>query len=658
MKKLLVVLLSVLAICVLFGLVSCSDDDKIINGDDTRPKLSLSSGHGSPGTEIRGSVEGTGISVSNALILVDSIPALVFAQENQSFSFLVPLLSAGQYNVALQGSMGTVSSTVTFTVDQQPTTGAQPGQITENMIFSATDIVDVISASGDELMNLGILSSSELATLNEDLGRANTLLNTMQSEFADLPDSVKTMVDAFLYSAGMSDILGEPGSSLRKSVSELRDIVTSSTPVDTFRVLVSLDALSMALSDLKAGLTLSAVAIIVASGGTATPAAGAIAAINFSISLIDNIIDGSLPTDLDHLEVTFSPDTEPELNVGEQASVIVRGMFATQKDPVDATVDIILSGAFYGIGDALSEQLDGVLTQLSLKFAQVMAVSLDDYVTNVEQVALPHLVTVDINYFEKDMSQIMLANGMSALLPGLTVALDLISLVTPSFAVNPLVFNTNIVSYSPTTGKVTALTTGTLDDSNVRARAWVCNGLCEGWYSFLCFGAEWPEVIEDQMHVVSSIEIVDAETETNSNVALQSNGGTASAISVGTYLGQTQYAYYANDGTSSTSWSDNWDMPAWLKIEFDKTYTIDSVGIWWASHRHTFSISVSTDGTNWNTVVPSRVSINSEGSQPVHESFSISSASAKYIKIDITTTSAPASHIFQASVGELEAFGH
>jgi hypothetical protein len=142
------------------------------------------------------------------------------------------------------------------------------------------------------------------------------------------------------------------------------------------------------------------------------------------------------------------------------------------------------------------------------------------------------------------------------------------------------------------------------------------------------------------------------------NVALQQNGGIATAISEGTYLGQTQYAYYANDGTSSTSWSDYYDMPAWLRIEFDRIYAIDSVGVWWGSHQHTFSISLSADSNSWTTVVPSRLSNNSEESPPIHESFAISSTNAKYIRIDITTTSAPWTHIFQATVAELEAYGH
>ncbi|MCX8014353.1 MAG: discoidin domain-containing protein [Rectinema sp.] len=139
------------------------------------------------------------------------------------------------------------------------------------------------------------------------------------------------------------------------------------------------------------------------------------------------------------------------------------------------------------------------------------------------------------------------------------------------------------------------------------------------------------------------------------NVALSSMGATASAISVGTYLAGPQYASYAIDGNPNTSWASNWDMPAWLQVKFDRTYTISKIGVWWDYHRHDYIIKLSTDGTTWTTV-KTGVSNITEGSPPVHEEFSISPRSARYIRIEITSTSAPSSHIFQSIVAEIEAY--
>jgi len=141
----------------------------------------------------------------------------------------------------------------------------------------------------------------------------------------------------------------------------------------------------------------------------------------------------------------------------------------------------------------------------------------------------------------------------------------------------------------------------------------------------------------------------------STNVALMSNGASATAISEGTYMGDTQYAYEAIDGDENIGWSSNWDIPAWLQVEFNQVYDINSIGVWWGTHQHDFTISLSINGNDWTSVVTG-TSNNSEGGSPVYELFSISNTNAKYMKIDIITTSAPGSHIFQASVDEIEAF--
>lgn len=143
------------------------------------------------------------------------------------------------------------------------------------------------------------------------------------------------------------------------------------------------------------------------------------------------------------------------------------------------------------------------------------------------------------------------------------------------------------------------------------------------------------------------------------NVALANSGGLAKAVSVGTYAGITHHPVNAIDGDSISYWASNWSMPGWLQVEFNKIYSITKVGVWFGAHKHTFSISLSTDGVNWTIVVPSRLSINNEGDViPKHELFNIPATDAKFIKCDIITTSAPSTHIFQSTIHELEAYGN
>ncbi|MGC9355218.1 MAG: PKD domain-containing protein, partial [Mariniphaga sp.] len=90
------------------------------------------------------------------------------------------------------------------------------------------------------------------------------------------------------------------------------------------------------------------------------------------------------------------------------------------------------------------------------------------------------------------------------------------------------------------------------------------------------------------------------------NVALSSNGGIATAISEGYYDGTTHYASLAIDGNNGSFWASQWDMPAWLKIEFAQEYSVDKIGIWWGETQHDFTISVSTDNSNLTPIYSGR----------------------------------------------------
>jgi hypothetical protein len=139
----------------------------------------------------------------------------------------------------------------------------------------------------------------------------------------------------------------------------------------------------------------------------------------------------------------------------------------------------------------------------------------------------------------------------------------------------------------------------------------------------------------------------------------------ATAISEGTYMGVTHYASYANDGdlSENSAWCSEWSMPGWVEVEFNKPYLIQRVATQIDYHQQTFAISLSNDGSNWTQVVAPQLSTNVPTSYPTYgsagdayESFDIAPTMAEFIKVDITTTSAPSSHIFQSIVGEVEAY--
>ena len=150
---------------------------------------------------------------------------------------------------------------------------------------------------------------------------------------------------------------------------------------------------------------------------------------------------------------------------------------------------------------------------------------------------------------------------------------------------------------------------------------------------------------------------------TLTNVALQSNGGQASAISEGTYAGTTLYASLAIDGDYLADWASQGDMPAWVQVEFAQDYLIERVGVEIDYHQQTFAISLSLNGSDWTEVVSPRLSENtplvvptSESAGASYEVFDITPQLARFMRVDTTTTTAPSSHIFQSIIGEIEAY--
>ena len=121
-------------------------------------------------------------------------------------------------------------------------------------------------------------------------------------------------------------------------------------------------------------------------------------------------------------------------------------------------------------------------------------------------------------------------------------------------------------------------------------------------------------------------------------------------------MGYTGLPVKAIDGDATGSWCGTNGTSGWLKVGFAQARTISQIGIWWGSHKHTFSVDLSVDGNTWTTVIPSQQSTNSEGAAPVFQAFDIAPTNAKFIRVNITATSAPGSHIYQAIINELQAY--
>lgn len=143
------------------------------------------------------------------------------------------------------------------------------------------------------------------------------------------------------------------------------------------------------------------------------------------------------------------------------------------------------------------------------------------------------------------------------------------------------------------------------------------------------------------------------------NVASGSRGAVATASSYGTYMGISQFPARINDEDEITTWAGT-SIPAWCKVTFSKPYTIQKIRISTRYHTQQYDVDLSSDGTVWNKVVNSQNTPNllpsgeDEGLYTLE--FDITSQTAKYIRITVKTTDAPAGHIYQAIVAEMQAF--
>lgn len=172
-----------------------------------------------------------------------------------------------------------------------------------------------------------------------------------------------------------------------------------------------------------------------------------------------------------------------------------------------------------------------------------------------------------------------------------------------------------------------------------------------------CVGSGTIRATQAAISDTSTINVTQS-TSSLANAADSLNGGNATASSWGSYMGYDALPQEANDGSLDTFWAGT-SVPDWCMVEFNNTYTIEEVRVITAGHTQTYNIQLSTDGISWTTVAThtSPDTDSDNGSEPRDDyRISIADQDAKYIRVNITSTDAPYSHIYQAILQEIQAF--
>jgi|GEM_PF-3256780 len=532
--------------------LGCSNKSTNPSPPNTRIQLSLAKTSGAPGTNVEAAIKNLQVSSASAWVQFDSVQTPILGVEGQTFRFYVPIVAAGSFNVVLHDTTGKASDTVQFAVTEAPSTGLPPGQILSDMMTTTNDLTTAVSTVQGRLRVLNIVPAGDSAILAQDLARLGQMMQALQTELASLPDSTKRQIDGFLVEMGLADMFGvtQKSGGLKSHLASLSQVHMASAEFDTFYALIQCDNLSLALSNVKAGLNVAGIVILISTGGAGGVASSVLSGIALSLGIADNVIDGFLPTDLDSVRVRFQPLSGTELRVGDRAQLKVAGYFSSQKSPQSATVESALNVLFAGINIPLMEKLQGAISKIAVQLAEKLGVSVATNLINMPAIRLTHPVPVDIDYYRISFFELLDMIGLGTIYEALVKILDDIGITLPSLSVNPIQFTSGLASYDQNSKQITAVQSGTLNSQSVTVKAWANKPLCSGILSFACFGVEYSKMLPEESKPITSTTILSQQGDNSSPASITNLVATAPTTSTIT-LTWTAPGDDGNSGTAS-----------------------------------------------------------------------------------------------------------
>ena len=150
-------------------------------------------------------------------------------------------------------------------------------------------------------------------------------------------------------------------------------------------------------------------------------------------------------------------------------------------------------------------------------------------------------------------------------------------------------------------------------------------GIEEGGSSTLSWdvrGAETVTLNGEPVEPIDSVEVTPEETTTYTLIATDSEGDTEERSVTVTVLdpeavnrafqqpttassieNSQHEAEFATDGNMGTRWSSLYQDGEWLKVDLGNSYDIHNIKLFWeAAHAESYTIDVSFDGFNWDTI--------------------------------------------------------
>lgn len=161
------------------------------------------------------------------------------------------------------------------------------------------------------------------------------------------------------------------------------------------------------------------------------------------------------------------------------------------------------------------------------------------------------------------------------------------------------------------------------------------------WYAYLTYQTA-DQAWHDQARVDFKVGGTVTPPPTGTNLALNKSAVASSVENGGTL------AAAAFDGNSSTRWASAFEGAAWLQVDLGAAQSINHVYLEWEeAYAKAYTVQVSTDGTNWQTVYTTAAG---DGGT---DDLAFAAITARYIRVNATVRSTP----YGYSLYEFQVFG-
>jgi hypothetical protein len=366
--------------------------------------------------------------------------------------FLVPPLPAGNYEVSLLYPDDTASTSCTLTVRTPSAPTLTPREAASRVSQNLRTVNDIIGTSLDSLVSeAGLAESSRTALMNasNDLGE---LVDDIESDIAALSTEQLAMLEHLL---SETSLLDDPDDF--RGV--LRERMRPAAPVHA--TLFALDALGFATGNLSAASAIigwGAVAVTLASGGTAAPLLAVAAPLlkaSTALGIMTSIIN-AIPCDLQQLRVEENPIV---LYSGQSLEPTFRGDFAAEGTFGDviqsATLSIVLgkwkSIPIRGNNQYIRAGINNAIDRIGDEFALALDNIRSGFAIPDFRASPIENVQLDMELYDVDLDGLLalLTPALGPLSQAMSITVSFFGLPNPSFFPAVVPSDSSLLSVSP-----------------------------------------------------------------------------------------------------------------------------------------------------------------------------------------------------------------